>query len=44
MRAIVEGMDLSIERGELVGVIGPNGAGKTTLLRLLAGLLVPTRR
>jgi iron complex transport system ATP-binding protein len=39
---IVEGMNLSIERGELVGVIGPNGAGKTTLLRLLAGLLVPS--
>jgi len=39
---IVERLDLSIERGELVGVIGPNGAGKTTLLRLLAGLLVPT--
>ena len=38
---IVERLDLSIERGELVGVIGPNGAGKTTLLRLLAGLLVP---
>ena len=39
---IVERLDLSIERGELVGVIGPNGAGKTTLLRLLSGLLVPT--
>jgi iron complex transport system ATP-binding protein len=39
---IVERLDLSIERGELIGVIGPNGAGKTTLLRLLAGLLVPT--
>ncbi|MGA2977600.1 MAG: ATP-binding cassette domain-containing protein [Spirochaetia bacterium] len=40
--AIVDGIDISIGRGELVGVIGPNGAGKTTLLRLLAGLLPPS--
>jgi iron complex transport system ATP-binding protein len=39
---IVQDIDLSIDRGEIVGVIGPNGAGKTTLLRLLAGLLAPT--
>jgi iron complex transport system ATP-binding protein len=39
---ILDGLDLEVERGELVGVIGPNGAGKTTLLRLLAGLLQPT--
>ena len=39
---IIDGIDLSINRGELVGVIGPNGAGKTTLLRLLAGLCRPS--
>jgi iron complex transport system ATP-binding protein len=39
---IVDQVDLSVRRGELVGVIGPNGAGKTTLLRLLAGLLNPS--
>jgi iron complex transport system ATP-binding protein len=39
---IVDGLDLAVHRGELVGVIGPNGAGKTSLLRLLAGLLPPT--
>jgi len=39
---ILENVDISVDRGELVGVIGPNGAGKTTLLRLLAGLLVPS--
>ncbi|HEY9595069.1 MAG TPA: ATP-binding cassette domain-containing protein [Spirochaetia bacterium] len=41
-RAIIDGIDLSVVGGELVGVIGPNGAGKTTLLRLLSGLLRPT--
>jgi iron complex transport system ATP-binding protein len=39
---ILDGVDLSVARGELVGVIGPNGAGKTTLLRLLGGLLAPS--
>ena len=34
---LVDGIDLSVLPGEMVGVIGPNGAGKTTLLRLLAG-------
>jgi len=35
----VDGLDLSIDRGELFGIVGPDGAGKTTSLRLLAGLL-----
>jgi iron complex transport system ATP-binding protein len=39
---IVDGIDVEVSRGELVGVIGPNGAGKTTLLRLLTGLLSPS--
>ncbi len=39
---IIDSIDLTVQRGELLGVIGPNGAGKTTLLRLLCGTLRPT--
>ena len=38
-RRIVDGVSLSVERGQTVAVVGPNGAGKTTLLRAMAGLL-----
>ncbi len=40
---ILDGVSVSADGGELVGVIGPNGAGKTTLLRLVSGLIPPTR-
>jgi ABC-2 type transport system ATP-binding protein len=38
----VDGVNLRIEEGELVGYLGPNGAGKSTTLKMLTGLLVPT--
>jgi ABC-2 type transport system ATP-binding protein len=38
----VRGIDLEVDRGEIVGLLGPNGAGKTTTQRMLATLLVPT--
>lgn len=38
----VEGIDFTINEGEIVGFLGPNGAGKTTTLKMLAGLLHPT--
>jgi heme exporter protein A len=38
----VDGVCLTIPRGEALTVFGPNGAGKTTLLRMIAGLAVPT--
>ncbi|HEY8208066.1 MAG TPA: ABC-F family ATP-binding cassette domain-containing protein [Myxococcaceae bacterium] len=40
-RAVLEGVDLIIQRGERIGFLGKNGAGKTTLLRILAGDLAP---
>lgn len=40
-RPAVDGLDLSIARGELYALLGPNGAGKTTTLRMVAGLLAP---
>ncbi len=38
----VQGVNISLEPGELVGYIGPNGAGKSTTIKMLTGILVPT--
>jgi ABC-2 type transport system ATP-binding protein len=38
----VEGIDLSIQSGEFIGVIGPNGAGKSTTIKMLTGILAPS--
>ena len=39
----VDGLNLSVAKGEIFGLVGPDGAGKTTTLRLLCGLMDPTR-
>jgi ABC-2 type transport system ATP-binding protein len=39
----VEGIDLEVHDGEIVGFLGPNGAGKTTTLKMLTGLIAPTQ-
>lgn len=41
-RPAVNGISLSIARGEVFGLLGPNGAGKSTILSMLAGLVEPT--
>jgi len=41
--AAVQGLDLDIRRGQIVGLIGPNGAGKSTVLNMIGGTLLPNR-
>ena len=38
----LDGVDITIEPGRIVGLLGPNGSGKTTLIKLANGLLVPS--
>lgn len=40
-RRVVDGVDYTVERGEIVGLLGPNGAGKTTSFRMTCGMLEP---
>ena len=37
----LNGIDLNVKKGEVVGIIGPNGSGKSTLLRVIAGIYAP---
>ncbi len=42
-KTVLREVDLSIRRGDFLGVVGPNGSGKTTLLRALLGILRPQK-
>lgn len=42
-RAVLTGVDLSVGRGDFLGVLGPNGAGKSTILKTLLGLIRPLK-
>lgn len=39
---LLDGVNLRIQRGQIVGIIGPSGAGKTTIIDIIAGLVKPT--
>ncbi|KPK16348.1 MAG: hypothetical protein AMJ62_05970 [Myxococcales bacterium SG8_38] len=39
---VLDGVSLSVERGDRIAIVGPNGAGKTTLLKILAGEIEPS--
>lgn len=39
--AAVDGLDLSVGKGEIIGFLGPNGAGKTTTIKMICGLVQP---
>src|SRR5256885_16381376 len=40
-RAVVDGVNLEVKAGEIVGLLGPNGAGKTTSFYMIVGLVRP---
>ncbi|MCC0177218.1 ABC transporter ATP-binding protein [Waterburya agarophytonicola K14] len=41
-KIVLDNIDLTIEKGEKIGIIGANGSGKSTLLKLISGILTPT--
>jgi branched-chain amino acid transport system ATP-binding protein len=40
---VLQGVDISVERGSVACIVGPNGAGKSTVLKTISGLLTPRR-
>ena len=42
-RMVVNNVDISVNRNEVVGLLGPNGAGKTTTFYMITGMIKPTK-
>ena len=42
-RMVVRNVDVTVDRGEIVGLLGPNGAGKTTTFYMITGMIKPTQ-
>ena len=42
-RRVVNGVDINVQRGEVVGLLGPNGAGKTTTFYMITGIIPPDK-
>ena len=40
----LDGINLSLNSGRIIGLLGPNGSGKTTLIKLINGLLAPNKK
>ena len=40
-KRVLDGLDMSVKQGKIVGLLGPNGSGKTTLMKIIASLLSP---
>ena len=38
----IKHLDLSLSKGEIIGIVGPSGSGKSTILNLISGLIFPT--
>lgn len=41
-KTALNGLNLTLQRGKIIGLLGPNGSGKTTLIKIMNGLLMPT--
>lgn len=39
--SVLQGIDLTVDEGDYIGIIGPNGGGKTTLFKVILGLISP---
>ena len=39
----LDNLNLTLERGQIIGLLGPNGSGKTTFIKLINDVLVPTK-